>query len=1048
MTNKSILGLLLSCSITSPVVAGDYHDITSNYLQNTAFDTNFDHKVGEEGNVSKEILEIDGWTKNISVDYTIAGVYQFGTAKTFNRAAIPSTGYDGTINGGCLALSTGWTQSMLYEQQVTLPAGKYALVTVAYNCGTSTVGTSKAGWLPTGKTAVMSKVGEYPLQTWVADTVWFELTASTTGNIQIGYQSGAEGSDNSAKLAIDFVKLLRNTPIGKVDVDLYKETLSPVIAEAETLYGDGSGNEAEALATAIGEAKAVLADADATMDGVKEAIDKLNAAIDSYQWANPTGETPSVTTDSRFARGATMAFARMTATGSDIVEQGICWAEHDNPTINDSRTTKYLENNGKIYRLDDLTPATMYYMRAYAITKGRNVGYGDAIKFCTIPKGSIGYTIRDGGDADAVKRITSAVKSAVNYWNNLTSITGFTTSVGYNSGVPTAECSYGGWMSVGSNSSYQATGTILHELLHGVGVLPWADTEWSRHNLRASVTSDGYGTGLWLGDRVTEVLRFWDNSTTSQLSGDYQHMWPYGINGAHEDNGSEVLYIGNGLICQALGEDGLQHTKQSFARPYYSFNHQEGEKYYIKNESQDGGLYSSYLAADQQGNLVWRTMGAAEAVANDSAAWLLTFTPSNQYYQLKNAATGRYMSYIGSGSNGIKTVAKSSASDAEDFQLMKGRVDVAMGGSNTGKRGYWIINPASNWTPQCLQASANGATTAATFNIANSAAAQRWLIMGADEMTQMEEYAIEGMKTQVADVLAELKKLVAVPHIEDVEGTDDKANATISSVEQALANVSTPQEGLLLEAEVKTAVLDFLNGATPTDVARPFDLTYLLANPGMDATDGWSTAANLGYSCGEFYQKTANMNQTISYLPAGTYQFCANAFQRPGAYADVYEPYQSGTDNITAYLYAGSEKLKLCNICRDAQTEKLGGNEKEATTGLYIPDNMEAASLYFAKGLYGNRVTTTLATSGKMKMGLSITSAPSGYWCIFDNFRLLFFGRMDKETLAGIQSATVPAANRSGKVFTIDGRQVLTNGQGFDTLPHGIYIVDGKKVVK
>ncbi len=1048
---KTILALLLPCCAVLPVPADDYHDISGDYLQNTGFDSNYNYKVGDEGNVAQEILEIDGWTKNISVNYTITGVYQFGTAKTFNGVAVPAKGYDGTANGGCLALSTGWTQSMLYAQQVTLPAGKYGLVSAVYNCGTSTVGTSKMGWVPTKGSSVLSKVSEFPLQTWVTDTVWFEITASTTGNIQIGYQAGGQGSNNSAKIVVDFVKLLRDTPIGKVDVDMWKEKLSPVITEAETLYGDGSGNEAAALKTAIDAAKATNADDNATIDGVKAAIESLNAAMEAYLWKNPTGDVPTVTTDSRFARGATMAFARMTVSGKDIVEQGICWAENDDPTIDDNRTTKYLENNGKIYRLDQLLPGTMYYMRAYAITKGRQVGYGDVIKFSTVPKGSISYTIRGGDDAEAVARITAAVKNAVNYWNNLTSIPNFTTSVGYNSGTRTAECSYGGWMSVGANKSYQATGTILHELLHGVGVIPWADTEWSRHNLRASVNSDGYGTGLWLGDRVTEVLRFWDNSTTSQLSGDYQHMWPYGINGANEDTGKEVLYIGNGLICQALGEDGLQHTSQSFARPYYSFNQENDTKYYLKNESENGGLLSSYLVTDSKGNLVWRVMAADEAAKNDSAAWNMTFTTSNQYYQLRNVATGRYMSYAGSGANGIKTVeANGATTSSEDFQLMKGRVDVKMGSTNTQKRGYWIIHPTSNWTPQCLQASSDGTTTAATFSIANGATAQRWLILTQDEMTQTEQFAVDGLKSQINDALATLKKLIAVPHTEDVAGTDEKTNATISSVEQSAENIKTPYDAQKLMVEVKQAVLDFLNGATPTDVEKPFDLTYLLANPGMDAADGWSTAPTLSNSCGEFYQKTANMNQTVSNLPAGTYQFRANAFQRPGAYSAVYEPYKNGTDNVTAYLYAGSEKVKLCNICKDAQSQKLGkGNEVEVATGLYVPDNMTAAAAYLDKGLYENSVTTTLAESGKsLKMGLSITSAPSGYWCIFDNFRLLFFGRMSKEDVTAIKTVTKQERKSSGKVFTLDGRQVSSNSTGLDNLPHGIYIVDGKKIVK
>ena len=90
--------------------------------------------------------------------------------------------------------------------------------------------------------------------------------------------------------------------------------------------------------------------------------------------------TPTVKTDKRFARGATMAFGRMSYTGVssyDVTEQGVCYGECDEPTINDSRTTKYLENNGRIYWLETLKPATEYHMRAYVITRSGQVGYGE-----------------------------------------------------------------------------------------------------------------------------------------------------------------------------------------------------------------------------------------------------------------------------------------------------------------------------------------------------------------------------------------------------------------------------------------------------------------------------------------------------------------------------------------------------------------------------------------------------------------------------------------------------------------------------------------------
>ena len=1056
MHNKQlILAACMSVICSGQVLAQDqYYDITANYLENAGFDSDFDYPATATGNVAQEILDVKGWTKDISVDYTITGVYQFGTQKTFNKVPIPAVGYDGTANGGCLALSTGWKQSMLFNQDVNLPAGKYAIVTAYYNCNTETGGTSQVGWLPTGRTAKLSKVEGFEAGVWKTDTVFFQLSRTQAGKIQIGYTAiGGKGSDYSAKLAFDFIKLLRDTPYGKADVNVIKTDLRSAIKTANTLYGDGSGNEAETLKQAIDKAQATADNEEATAEEVKLAITELETAVDAYQWANPSGDVPTVTTDSRYARGATIAFGRMTAKGTNITEQGFCWSETPEPTIYNQKTTKYLENNGKIYCLEDLKPATLYYMRAYAITKGRQVGYGDIIKFYTIPKGNMGYSIREGGDAAAVKRITEAVKSAVNYWNNLTSIKGVSTSVGYNAGVPTAECSYGCWMSVGSNASYQRTGTILHELLHGIGVIPWADTEWSRHNLRSGVNGDGFGTGNWLGDRVTDVLRFWDNTTDSKLNGDYQHMWPYGINGASEDNGSQVLYYGNGLICQALGEDGLQHTGSSFAEPYYALNVEDNVKYYIKNESPDGGLYSAYLVPTANGTLQWRTFTAEQAIQNDSTAWTISFTPNNQYYQFKNVATGYYLNYSGTGTNGIRTANHATPSSNDNFHLMRSRIKVSMGSKKIDQRGYWIIHPENNWQPTCLSAGVNGTVTTATFNIANNATKQRWLILSEEEMPNVEKASVDGLVKELDEAYQKLKALTDVPHSEDEAGIDEATQNVAEQVKNALTSSTdqlTTSSAIYMLNQIQEATGNFLRGATPVSAAQPFDVTYLIANPGMDDSEGWSIAPALSYSCGEFYQKTFDMSQTFQNMPAGTYRFAAKGFQRPGSSSAAYNDYVTGADKVSAYIYAGSDKEKLAHIASEAQNSKLGGSESSVGTPTqYIPNNMQAASIYFGKGLYENSVVTTLANdNASLKVGIKSTSMPSNYWCIFDDFRLYFYGNINKEVVTAIEEIQPEApAFRSERIYSLDGRLMGTDASQLQTLKKGIYIIGNKKVV-
>ena len=1041
---RQLLTPLLTLALTLGVTCAlaQTYDVTPFYLNNSGFDSDFDYTIDDTGNVAQEILDVKGWIKNITANYTITGVYQIGTKKTFNGASIPSVGQDGTTNGGVLALSTGWEQSMLFYQEVELPAGSYALVSAFYNSGDKEAGRSRVAWIPSGKQGELSGLTSFPKGKWLTDTIYFQLSESTKGKIQIGFFANAsQGSANFAKPCLDFVKLLRDTPIGSADMDAYKNRLRTVISEAYTLYGDGTGNGAAALLSAIQAAEAVIADADASKESVDQAIDLLAQASETYLWANPTGSVPVVTTDPRFARGATMAFGRMSYSGvkaNEVTEVGFCWSEHAEPTINDERTTKYLSNNGNIYWLRDLKPATRYYMRPYVITKGRQVGYGEAIKVYTIPKGQIALNMRTSNDAATDSRIKAAAETAVNWWNDLTEMKGFSPNVGYEPGTPTADCSYGGWIRVGSNQSYQRAGTIMHEMLHGCGVIPWADTEWSRFNLRSGTSNAaGYptGSGLWLGDRVTEVLRFWDNNTTSQLNGDYQHMWPYGINGANEDNGSDVLYIGNSLVCQALGEDGLQHTYSLFAEPYYSFDQEDDIKYYIKNEDTEHGLYTSLLIPQANGTLTWRAMTADEAAANDSCAWYVTFTPDNQYYQLRNAATGHYMTTL---ATTIRTAPRSTLTANENFHLMPGRVDVG----ESGHRGYWIIHPTGNWTPTCLQADAKGSTSAATFDIANAATTQRWLILNSEEMLSLSNNMLAEMKKQVSKKLEQVKALAEVPHSEDEAGTDNAFNSALSDIGQRMNSAGSTTELQTLLDELDKAAFDFLANATPTDMSQPFNLTYLITNPDMQSTDGWLGTPTISYSCAEFYEKTFDFNQTVKNLPAGSYQMRVQGFQRPGKAEEC-----TGRQT-TAFVYAGGKNGRIAHITVDAQSSKLGGSES-AVGGKYFPNNMQAASIYFNKGLYENSITTEVGVDGgQLKLGLRSTSMPGYYWCIFDNFRLLYFGSLTPNEVDGILTPIITHETTARKgIYSLDGQKLREKASQLNELPSGIYIINGKKVV-
>jgi len=781
---------------------------------------------------------------------------------------------------------------------------------------------------------------------------------------------------------------------------------------------------------------------------------EIVSCIASMLAVQAMAQAPTVTTDSRFARGATTAYGRATfvSTGSPIKERGFCWsADSKEPTINDNKTTKTFSNNGLIFRMEGLQPATKYYARAYAITSDGSVGYGSVIKIVTVPKGTITWQYDNGADDAANARINSAVSSCVEYWNNHTSISGLNLNVHYGASTPTADCSYGGWMRVGPNSSYQRTGTIMHEALHAIGV--GTHDRWNGSN---TPLRGGSGTGQWLGDRATNLIRFWDNSTTSIVNGDQTHIWPYGINGAHEDNGTEQLYTITSLLAQAVGEDGLPATStMAYGTPYYSFDQEDTQKYYIKSEDGSHGLYTAYLVEDANHYLKWKKMTAAEAAANDASAWYVTFTPDNQYYQLRNAATGNYMTYSSTGVNGIKTVQRTVPTSSENFHLMRSRIDVKSeaGTVVTTQRGYWIIHPENqSLTPACLTAYSNSYVMTQQLNLADNMQAQRWLILTADEAKALDNSAAIAAKDQFNVNKKMVDAWLQTPYKELTSGAATTLNATIADLDAKCAASTTPSEIQEYAEELLTAGKTFLANVIIADKEKPFDLTSMLVNPTFaDDKNGWTLGSGATCNNGEieFYQSTVNATQVIKNMPKGTYVVKVQGFQRPGSYTDVYNDYLKGTNNVSVNLWLNQTTLGMTaikNLMAERSATSYNSGDKQMTDGTYVPNNMASAAAHFAKGDYDNELTVYIPTNGDLSVILRGTNSNSSYWTCFDNFRLYYLGGATLDDITGVQTVVEHhTTDRMNTVYTVDGK---ATGKTLQQLPAGIYIQNNKKIVK
>lgn len=280
------IGLFAILALLTGVPMLAQSDVTKYFLTNYGFDENFDYTAGTKVTVTQEVKEIDGWIPNLSADYTITGVYEFGFSGTFNGASVPAKNYHDVAEGGGLALSTGWEQVYCYYQTVTLPAGAYTIYAPTYNGKTVAAGTSKLAWIPTSGTSTSSTLTRYPIKRWTVDSISFTLTKQTTGKVQIGYKAAAGGSSNSANIIIDYVQIMAK------DMTVSKTELKSNLSKAKNLYDTGTGIAADSLKRAIDTAQAVYDNEESTMPDVLEANWQLKHTIEYYSVLNASEDNP------------------------------------------------------------------------------------------------------------------------------------------------------------------------------------------------------------------------------------------------------------------------------------------------------------------------------------------------------------------------------------------------------------------------------------------------------------------------------------------------------------------------------------------------------------------------------------------------------------------------------------------------------------------------------------------------------------------------------------------------------------------------------------
>ena len=546
--------------------------------------------------------------------------------------------------------------------------------------------------------------------------------------------------------------------------------LANAIAQAETKYDNTKQGAADFEAT-LNHAREMVKDGEAKSADLAAEILALDKAVLAFSLANAThGATIKVTETNHYVpTGSTEILMRATMSGTAL-EKGICWSTHHEPTVLDERTTESHNLRGEIYHARNMKPATVYYVRPYIMSKTYEVVYGDEVKVVTHPKGTCVGTWDEGAPTpEANARCRNAINETIEYFNQWTGIKGFTLSGHYGAGTPTADCSYGGWMRIGPNAGNQAIGTVIHETGHGVGV--GTSGRWADKNVH---------DWFWKGREANEMFHFLENRYGNEdgnlMVGDGTHGWgqnatyDWFVNGADKDKHQELQYLGGCCLLYGLFIDGLCPTNAyPNGLPGYTYNFDDETRYYLMSKSAERGLGSGLLY--QRGNtaISWMPMLEAEEL-DEKAAWYMEYVPASGYYRFKNASTGKYLSH----SSGIGL--KSSASATENFQLMPDRTDVTITTESDKLKthGYWLT--WDNGGNKSLQAGAlgksgYGATTAATFNFADTATDQQWIIISEQELKALRAHITPTGIGDIVDADVNESKAKAVVGIYSADGT-------------------------------------------------------------------------------------------------------------------------------------------------------------------------------------------------------------------------------------------------------------------------------------
>lgn len=161
-------------------------------------------------------------------------------------------------------------------------------------------------------------------------------------------------------------------------------------------------------------------------------------------------------------------------------------------------------------------------------------------------------------------------------------------------------------------------------------------------------------------------------------------------------------------------------------------------------------------------------------------------------------------------------------------------------------------------------------------------------------------------------------------------------------------------------------------------------------------------------------------------LENGLYRVSMQAFQRTASNATTIPLYLEGYNDVTAYMYAGNEKVQLKSVVDGIQTSSIGNGKEHSfeNKGItyYIPNDVTSGQAYCNNNLYNNELYVYVS-DGTLNIGIANQSwlGWNANWTGYQNIKV---EKIEKQEI----TITVPVSKAGWATMILPFATQIPNG--------------------